>query len=241
LSGGWVIRQGGQRLAVRADGAWTWAADCSPDLPIAQESLDVGCGVASAVPAETPTVQPGPTDAAARGLAEPILSRIGWRDAALDVLRSAPTTTVIAHRSLESVQTANWTTTLTFGPDGTLVDASGWVSDPRRGRTYPLIDAARAFRLLAAQPRLMPELCRVRKDGKSECEPIPPVVITGAMLGLALRHDLGRPLLVPAWLFAVRGSAEPLTMVAVDPRWLKPPATVVPLPLTPGSATVSPR
>jgi hypothetical protein len=246
VSGGWVARSDGHRLAVRADGSWTWAADCTPDLPIAQESLDVGCGVAST----TPAVPAGPTDAAARALAEPILSRIGWADATLDVIRGAPATTVTAHRSVQATPTADWTTTLSFGANDTLTDASGWFGDPTRGRAYPLVDAARAFGLLAAQPRAMPELCQVRKDGKPGCEPIPPVVITGAALGLALRHDLGHPLLVPAWLFAVRGSAQPLVMVAVDPRWLKPPASVVPLPrgpaaspnsVTPGSAAASPR
>ena len=190
VNGGWIIRSGEQRLAVRADGSWTWGPDCAPGLPLDQDSIGVSCGVGTLTPARPQ----GPTDAAARSLAEPILSRIGWGDAVIDVSRGTPTTTVAAHRSVRGTPTADWATTLTFGVGGRLVDGGGWVGDPSRGRAYPLIDAARALRLLAAQPRAMPELCQVRKDGKPGCEPIPPVVITGATLGLALRHDLDHPL-----------------------------------------------
>ena len=78
-------------------------------------------------------------------------------------------------------------------------------------------------------------MCAVRKDGKPGCEPIPPTVITGASLGLSLRHELGQPLLVPSWLFSIKGSTEPASIVAVDPHWLKPPATDAPRPLPPQS------
>jgi len=251
IDGGWVVRHAGQRLAVRADGSWTWGMDCSPSVPVQQESLDVMCASASAGggvavapagapgtsgPLPIPSPPPsGPTAAEARALAAPMLSRLGWGGAALDVAVGAPTTSVVARQTVDGLATADWTTTLTYDAAGTLTDASGWVGASARGRTYPLISATRAYQQLAAIPRAMPEICQVRKDGKPGCEPIPPTVITAATLGLALRHDLGKPLLVPAWLFTVKGSSQPLATVAVDPRWVKPPAQVVPRPLPPQS------
>lgn len=264
VAGGWVIRYDGQRLAVRSDGTWSWGMDCSPGVPVDKESLDVMCasasggGVAVAAdagttnagspagpvppptspgtpPAPPPSPPAGPTAADARALGTQVLGALGWTNASVDVAVGAPTTTVTARRDINGVETADWTTTLTYRAPATLVDANGWIGEPSRGRSYPLIDAARAFKMLDAEPRMMPELCQVRKDGKPGCEPIPPTVITGASLGLALRHDLERPLLVPAWLFSVKGSTTPLAVVAVDPHWIKPPAVTVPKPLPPQS------
>ena len=260
ITGGWVIRYGGQRLAVRSDGGWYYGMDCSPNVPVQQESLDVMCasasggGVAIAVPAPagtpgkpggpvspypspTPPTPPptGPTAAQARALAAPILSRLGWADSTVDTSVGSPATSVTARRVVDGQPTADWTTTLSFASPDKLVDGSGFVGQPTRGRAYPLISADRAYKALLATPRAMPEICQVRKDGKPGCAPIPPTVITAATLGLALRHDLDKPLLVPAWLFTVKGSSQPLAVVAVDPRYVRPPATVVPRPLPPQS------
>lgn len=260
ISGGWVIRSAGALLAVRGDGNWTLGMDCSPEAPVQQERLDVMCasatggGVAvpatrgivpgpgspgskvSPVPPPTyPPTPPGPNAAQARALAAPMLSRLGWGDATVDVLVGAPTTTVMARRHVGGTPTAEWFTTLDFQRSGSLVGGSGYIGTPTRGRSYPLVSADRAFRGLLAQPRAMPEICQVRKDGKPGCAPIPPTVISGAELGLALRHDLDKPLLVPAWLFTVKGSAQPLVVVAVDPRYIKAPASTVPRPLPPQS------
>jgi hypothetical protein len=220
VSGGWVARRGTRLLAVRRNGSWTWGLDCSPSVALGQENLDVMCASASVV---TPGVPLHPSEAQVRALAVSTLQRLGWSATALDVVTGSPTSSVTARQRIAGIETADWTTMLSFDVDGALVDANGWVGTPTRGRSYPLIDAARAFAALQAEPRMTPELCRVRKDGKPGCEPFPPTVITGATLGLALRHDLGRPLLVPAWLFAVQGSAQPIAVVAVDPRWLKAP------------------
>jgi len=232
VDGGWVTRYGAQRLAVRRDGSWSYGLDCSPNTPVQQESLDVMCASASGGVAVSPDggvvmppPSPGPSATQARALAAPVLSRLGWGDASLDVAISAPTTNVIARKNLDGHAVAGWPTTLDFDKDGKLTDANGWIGAPTRGRAYPLISASNAYKRLLAVPRAMPEICQMRKDGKPGCEPIPPTVITAATLGLALRHDLDRPLLVPAWLFTVQGSSEPLVAVAVDPRYLKPPAS----------------
>ena len=251
VSGGWVARQGTQLLAVRRNGTWTWGLDCSPNLPLRQENLDVMCATASGggvavapgstpTPPIAPTIPPGPTAATARTLAAPILQRLGWSAAAVEVSVGSPTTSVTARMNVGGTDTADWLTSLTFDAGDLLAGGNGWVGTPTRGRSYPLIDAARAYSMLKAEPRMAPEICQVRKDGKPGCQPIPPTVITGVRLGLALRHDLERPLLVPAWLFDTQGGGTPMSVVAVDPRWLKPPATTVPLQRSPQTVPASP-
>jgi hypothetical protein len=183
---------------------------------------------------------PGPSVERARALATPILHALDWDGATLDVAAGSPTTSVTARMTVGGTDTADWLTSLTFDASGGLVNASGWVGTPTRGRSYPLIDAAHAYAMLKAEPRAAPEICQVRRDGKPGCEPIPPTVITDVRLGLALRHDLERPLLVPAWLFETQGGGTPMAVVAVDPRWLKPPATTVPLQRSPQTVPVSP-
>src|SRR3954451_8431465 len=46
------------------------------------------------------------------------------------------------------------------------------------------------------------------------------VEVTGAAYGLTLAFDDGRPVLVPAWLFATKGSDTPFARVAVEPRYV---------------------
>ena len=106
------------------------------------------------------------------------------------------------------------------------MSADGWLPDVTQGDRYPVVTAQRAFELLQEQPRPMIEMCMRRPDDKPGCADIPPTAITGASLGLSIAHDSGRPTLVPAWLFTVKGQDEPLAQVAVEARFLAPPATV---------------
>jgi hypothetical protein len=243
VSGGWVVRAGSRLLTLRADSSWSLGTDCMPNAPLEQESLQVACGTAVPTPAEPL----GPTAAGARQLAAPMLSALGWSAGDIDVAPGRPTTTVTARRAVDGLDTADWTTTLSFTTQ-LLDSAYGWTTTPTRGPAYPLISAADAFRALAAEPRpMMPELCRLRTDGKPGCEPPAPVVITGARLGLALRHEPRQPVLVPAWLFDVAGGAQPLAVVAVAPHFLATPPPVPmgrPNPATsavpPGSQPASP-
>ena len=56
------------------------------------------------------------------------------------------------------------------------------------------------------------------------CPGVGPRVVTGAHLGLMLASDAGAPVLVPAWLFTIKGSDDPVAVVAVDPSYLGDPA-----------------
>jgi hypothetical protein len=129
--------------------------------------------------------------------------------------------------------------------DGTVTSASGWLTTTRRGDSYPLLSAKAAFDALPPMPRMM--LCPIGPDGKG-CLPPEPVRITGARLGLALRSLAdGHPVLVPSWLFQVKGSTEPVVGVAVEPRYLddgsnpSPGPTTSDRPVPPvGSGTAAP-
>src|SRR4051795_11353037 len=250
VDGGWVLRASHDlRLAVRDDGSWSYGLDCLADQPVEDEKLDVMCasatGVAVAPPAPdspdastgaaddaAPTPPPGPAAADARTLATPILRALGVVDARISVSEGSPTTTVQASYDVDGMTTVGLTTTLSFTGDSRLATGDGWLTDLTKGDSYPVITAPRAFELLREQPRPMIEMCMRRSDGKPGCADIPPTVITGATLGLAMAQAAGRPTLVPAWLFTVKGQDEPLSQVAVVPAYLAPPATATDTPAT---------
>ena len=238
VDAGWVLRaSGGLRLAVREDGSWSYGMDCFAGRPIADESLDVMCATATGSgtaappasggdPVDPPqTVPPGPSADKARAAAAPMLDALGLADARLTVNEGSPTTSVQASYDVHGTPTVGLTTTLSFTGNGELATGDGWFVDVTRGDSYPVVSAQRAFELLKEQPRPMLEMCLRRPDGKPGCADIPPTVITGATLGLAMAQDAGRPTLVPAWLFTVRDQSEPLAQVAVEPSYLAPPPT----------------
>lgn len=111
-------------------------------------------------------------------------------------------------------------TRVAVGADGSVTDASGWLVSTARGDTYPLRTARQVFDDLPPLPR--PAIaCPVGPSGADGCPEPQPVQVTGARLGLALSPQVsGAPVLVPAWLFAVKGWTEPVVGIAVDPRYL---------------------
>src|SRR3954453_10023791 len=250
VDGGWVLRASHDlRLAVRDDGSWSYGLDCLADQPVRDEKLDVMCASASvtavapaapdspdaspgAADDAVPTPAPGPAAADARALAGPILRALALSDANVTVTEGTPTTTVQASYDVDGMRTVGLTTTLSFTGDGRLATADGWLTDVTKGDSYPVVTAPRAFELLREQPRPMIEMCLRRSDGKPGCADIPPTVITGATLGLTMAEDAGRPTLVPAWLFTVKGQDEPLSQVAVDPSYLAAPATATDTPVS---------
>jgi hypothetical protein len=172
-----------------------------------------------------PAFTDGPTASAARADADAILSRLGLADARVTATEGTPTTTVQASYDVHGTTTIGFSTTLSFDGNDQLVSGDGWLPDVVQGDTYPVVTAQRAFELLQQQPRPMMEMCLRRPDGQPGCADIPPTVITGATLGLSMAQDDGRPTLVPAWLFTVKGQDEPLAQIAVEPTYLAPPTT----------------
>src|SRR5262249_29389596 len=92
---------------------------------------------------------------------------------------------------------------LRIAPGGTVTGGRGWLARPAAGAEYPLLSAADAVEQI-----VVPDLARL--CGRKVC-PTPPMVITGARLGLALRWNFsGQPLLVPAWRYGLPGPPPPV-------------------------------
>lgn len=234
IKGGWALRDGDNRLIVRDDGNWSYGMDCSPDTPIADEDVNVGCASTSGVavgstdgsdPTPVPSYPPGPSDADARAVAGQLFERLGLTNPTLVVYSGDPMSTVQASPPVNGVASSGWTTTVQVDGSGDVVTADGWLASPDRGADYPVISAQEAFDLLQAQPRPELMLCAQRPDGKPGCADIPPTEVTGASLGVMLDQDNGNPVLVPAWLFSIKGQDDPVTQIAIDPSFLGPPPT----------------
>ena len=112
---------------------------------------------------------------------------------------------------------------------GTAVDpdtepGTGWVRRGAAGPAYPLVTARSAYEALVRTPLPMP-LMACPEPLPPDADPVPcggPVTVTGARLGLSLQQSADGLVLVPAWLFDVEGSPQPLVQLAVDPRLLQP-------------------
>jgi hypothetical protein len=228
VDGGWVMRDGDNRLVVREDGGWSYGMDCSPDTPVSSEDLYVGCAVASGAATSDelqPTYPPGPSESEARSVAGTLFDRLGMTNVTVVVYSGEPTSTVQGSPSVGSMRTSGWFTTVQIDGSGDIMTADGWVGDPDRGADYPVISAQDAFDKLQNQPRPELMLCAQRPDGKPGCADMPPTEVTGASLGVMLDQDNGKPVLVPAWLFAISGQDDPVAQIAVDPSFLGPPPT----------------
>lgn len=263
VKGGWALRDGDNRLIVMDNGNWSYGLDCSPDTPVADEDVNVGCAVASGggvavgapedggdgtvsspAPVPVPSVSPGPSDSDARAVAGAIFDRLGFDNPTLTVYSGDPTSTVQASPSVGGKQTSGWFTTVEVNGGNKVVSAYGWISQPKRDADYPVISAQRAFDLLQQQPRPMLMMCAQRKDGQPGCADIPPTEVTGATLGVMLDQDNDQPVLVPAWLFSIKGQDDPVTQIAIDPSYLAQPTPPSPEPLQsaepPGSVEPQP-
>lgn len=103
---------------------------------------------------------------------------------------------------------------------GKIVDADGWLATSTAGPTYPLISARQAYDQLRQQPQT---------DDGAGCAAMPDRAVIEATLGLTQAFSLDRgPLLVPAWLFQVRGERTPIAVVAVERAFLGEPKQTSP-------------
>lgn len=232
-SHGWEVGSGGADdpvLRVRdGDGEWSYsrAGTTCPaylvDVQSPQGSATVSCATSARDSVPTPAV-PVPDDAAALAATSPVLAVAGLGDRARVLpYAGALTRTVVADPVVAGLPTSGIRTVVDVDRSGA-VGAYGRLGSTTEGATYPVVSARTAFDRLASLPRALPELaCVESKDGKTVCPEPAPVVVTGASLGLELASDGGEPVLVPAWLFDVRGSDEPLAAVAVEPRFLADP------------------
>ena len=187
--------------------------------------------------ATTPATVAAPTDSAALGAAGPVLSAAGLDPAQAGVLAGTdayPVRTVVLDPIVDGLRTSGARTVVDVDADGVL-GATGVLTRPAPGDSYPTITASAALALLRAMPR--PEIAVACMQGRV-CPGIGPTPISGAVLGLSMASDAGAPVLVPSWLFTVAGSDEPIAVVAVEQTYLGDP-TASPDPAASGPAASS--
>jgi hypothetical protein len=169
------------------------------------------------IPVDPVPAGPRPDEAAVRKAAADVLAGLGL-GADIRVETFPGLALVTAAPTVAGLPTSGYETRLQYDSGIRLTSGSGWLASPAAGADYPLVSAQRAFDAL---PK--PEIAKVCTDVEPSRCTAEPTVITGASLGLALRHDQqAGALLVPAWFYPVRGSDLPMVAIAVDPAYLRP-------------------
>lgn len=171
---------------------------------------------ATAEPLPAPSPPPTVDEDTVLSTAGPVFDAVGLDvgDARVDGA------TAVVDPVVGGLPTWGLSTRVAVAADGSITDATGWLVGTVRGDTYPLRTARQVYDELPPLPR--PAIaCPVGPSGEDGCPEPQPVQVTGARRGLAVYPQLeGTPVLVPAWLFAVKGSSEPVVGIAVDARYL---------------------
>lgn len=178
----------------------------------------------SPVPGAEPQPVPGNV---ARSVARRVLEAVGVNPDAARVDTAGGQRSVVFSPEVAGLTVLGAETRVSVDERGQIVDAFGWLATPTEGATYPLISARQAYDQLRQQPQPLMGLsmapCRI-VPGTSGCAPTPDRVVTGATLGLTQAYSTDRGiLLVPAWLFQVRGESTPRAVVAVEAAFLGAP------------------
>jgi hypothetical protein len=190
--------------------------------------------VSSTCAAPPPTSRPAPvdlpSDAEAIAAAGPVLAAVGLSadDATVEPANTFDTAiasrTVRADPVVDGAPTSGFATSVTVDANGVLT-ASGWLAPARPSDSYPVIGAREAVDRLAAMP--MPLIACPEST-----VPVPPgpacggpMEVTGASFGRSMQWEGPgeKALLVPSWLFDIKGGTAPLAIVAVDPAFLADP------------------
>lgn len=221
---GWRVGTEPRVLTVRHGGDWAWSLghnNIVADSPV--QCFRAPCPYETPNSHRTIRSHPAPPDpAVVARVAKDVLTALDLSTANVTTTSSFPTTLVRAPRTVDGKPTDGFSTALSIGVNGKIIAGKGWLGQPADpGPSYPLITAADALNRLQAQPYAEILLCRPQTGGG--CAPTPQLHIVGARLGLVLATDAVRPVLVPAWLFQVAGQVDPVTVVAVQSRYLRTP------------------
>lgn len=258
LNGGWYLVSGTTELSVSelAGRHWTYSNHGCIAGPVLDPQTGTACAIATAAPpvAVTPDaggapdgsgVNPPPTASSsvpvagpqpvpehvARSVARPVLEAVGVNPDAARVETAGGQRSVLFSPEVAGSTVLGLETRVSVDEHGQIVDAIGWLATPTAGATYPLISARQAYDLLRQQPQPLMELgmpCRI-VPGTAGCAAMPDRVVTGATLGLTQAYSTDRgSLLVPAWLFQMRGEPTPIAVVAVERAFLGEPKQTSP-------------
>jgi hypothetical protein len=256
LRGGWYLASGTTELSVSelAGRHWVYANHGCLAGPVLDPQRGSACAVSSSTPpvspgpgakstpgrvgvkappitsspAPVPQPTPVPQNIAA-SIARPVLAAVGVNADAAQVETGGGQQSVVSSPVVAGLGVQGLETRVSIDEHGQIVDASGWLAPSTTGPTYPLISARQAYDELLARPQpmtAMPLLCR-RVAGQAGCAPVPDRVVTGATLGLTQAYNTdGSILLVPAWLFHLRGEPASMSVVAIDQVYLAEPNNV---------------
>jgi hypothetical protein len=238
---GW--RADGLLVSGKSGQSWYRSECAAPDLPVSSDgSPATGCAIATpgtissgisgsgtAVappPAGTPvSPQPAPAPISRQTVkdgAREVLHIVG-----LDVDSATIDTSPYGGSATIDGRAVGLSTRVDVDRQGRITSASGWLGTESPGDSYPLISAKAAFDELPMLAR--PEVCQIAPDGKG-CLPPAPTRIVGAALGLSLQQTTdGGVVLVPSWLFALKGGGY-VTAVAVEKQYRASPTPSAPEP-----------
>ncbi|MFI1762854.1 hypothetical protein ACH41H_12495 [Streptomyces sp. NPDC020800] len=198
--------------------------------------------------------------AAAEKAAAPVLKALGQDDAKIDASQIMGSQRVVnADPVVGGLPTYGLTTGLTVDKQGELVGGHGQLAAPVKGDTYPVLGAKKTLELMNRAPKsdhrmgiggcASPEPLKDRLE--QPCGTSAPkqaadrATVDKAVFGLAARSAGGRQLLVPSWLFEVRGSAQggafTVAYPAVDPQYLAAPSASAPSAPSSPSSSSSPK
>jgi hypothetical protein len=253
LSGGWYLLSGTTELSVSelAGRRWTYSNHGCIAGPVLDPQTGTACAVAQSAPpippaagtngapggtgfsppstasSPVPVPQPPPVpENVARSLARPVFDAVRVSAEAARVDTAGGQRSIVFSPQMAGLRVFGLETRVSVDQQGEIVDASGWLATPTASSMYPLISAGQAFDQLRQQPQPMMALgmaCRSISD-RPGCSPTPDRVVTGATLGLTQAYSSNRGiLLVPAWLFQVRGDPTPVAVIAVEAAFLGEP------------------
>ncbi|MFJ9738185.1 hypothetical protein [Streptomyces sp. NPDC101166] len=197
------------------------------------------------------------SEEAAKKAAEPVLEAVGQSDAEIDASQVAGAQRMVnADAEFGGLPTYGWTTGVTVNGQGEVVSGNGQLKTPAEGESYPVLSARETLDRMNAAPgtdrRMGIGGCASsapldgRPQGRedrlaSPCAPSADmpgkqtrkqtVTVQEAVFGLAPHSSGGRQVLVPSWLFEVRGAGDgtyTVTHPAVEPEYLGTPATASP-------------
>ncbi|MEU0055704.1 hypothetical protein [Streptomyces sp. NPDC006334] len=197
------------------------------------------------------------SEEAAKKAAEPVLKAVGQSDAEIDASQVAGAQRMVnADAEFGGLPTYGWTTGVTVNGQGEVVSGNGQLKTPAEGDSYPVLSARETLDRMNAAPgtdhRMGIGGCATsapldgRPQGRedrlaSPCAPSADmpgkqtrkqtVTVEEAVFGLAPHSSGGRQVLVPSWLFEVRGAGDgtyTVTHPAVEPEYLGGPATASP-------------
>lgn len=228
------------RVEKGAPGPWTFSR-YSPGTDACKNGSDV------CVPETTASSADPVSEAAAKKAAAPVLEAVGQDDATLDASQVVGARRVVnADPEVDGLPTYGWTTGVTVSAQGEIVAGSGQVKAPVEGATYPVLGARETLDRMNAAPGTDPRAgiggCATpvpaEEGPKSPCGTsagVPPketLTVEDAVFGLAPHASGGRQVLVPSWLFSVRGTgagdAYTVTHPAVEPEFLSAPPAATP-------------